>query len=342
MTIPVKCKPGDTLRVIAPSKSLSNLSQDTIDMATERLSSLGLKVSFSQYAYEHQFLGCASIKQRVDDCHQAFLDPNVSIILTAMGGYQVNQLLEHLDYDLIAQHPKILCGFSDITALQNAIYAQTGLVVYSGMHFSSFASDLGIDYSVACFKQAVMHNQPFKLKPSRMVHDENDPTLSQIKPHQLHTHLYNHYDTTSPSDYWVIQAGHTSGIIVGGNLGTSLLLHGTDYCPDYTDKIVMIEAVSSTEGKSDVYRFERNLQALIHQPSFKQARALMIGRFEPKFGMTRELLTHICMQKPALASMPVIANMDFGHTMPMATIPIGGYGHIQASHHGEATITVEG
>ncbi|MCJ7436116.1 MAG: LD-carboxypeptidase [Anaerolineales bacterium] len=81
------------------------------------------------------------ITSRVADIHAAFADPKVKGILTAIGGYNSNQLLRYLDYDLIRANPQILCVFSDITALGTAIYARTGMISYSGPHFSTFGME---------------------------------------------------------------------------------------------------------------------------------------------------------------------------------------------------------
>ena len=70
------------------------------------------------------------------------LTTTLKAILTAIGGFNVNQILEHIDYEIIRQHPKILCGYSDITALLNAVYAKTGLITYHGAHFSTFGFDI--------------------------------------------------------------------------------------------------------------------------------------------------------------------------------------------------------
>jgi muramoyltetrapeptide carboxypeptidase LdcA involved in peptidoglycan recycling len=80
----------------------------------------------------------SSIASRVEDIHAAFSDSNVRGILTVIGGFNSNQLLDSLDYELIKNNPKILCGYSDITALATAITAKTGLITYSGLHFSTW------------------------------------------------------------------------------------------------------------------------------------------------------------------------------------------------------------
>ena len=129
--IPDKLKKGDEIRVISPARSLSIISQEMRDIAIKRLTDIGFKVTYAKHVEEKDDFNSSSIKSRVDDLHSAFKDKNVKGILTVIGGFNSNQILRYLDYDLIKQNPKILCGFSDITALSNAIYRKTGLVTYS-------------------------------------------------------------------------------------------------------------------------------------------------------------------------------------------------------------------
>ena len=96
---------------------------------------------------------CASRDARVEDLNEAFRDENVKAILTVIGGFNSNQLLDYIDYEAIKNNPKIFCGFSDITALSNAIYAKTGVVTYSGPHYSSFGMLKGFEYSLEYFKK---------------------------------------------------------------------------------------------------------------------------------------------------------------------------------------------
>ena len=123
-------------------------------IATERLEELGLKVTFGKHVMEADpDYMCASIDARVEDLNEAFRDKNVKAILTVIGGFNSNQLLDYIDYDAIKENPKIFCGFSDITALSNAIHAKTGLVTYSGVHYSSFGMLKGFEYSLEYFKK---------------------------------------------------------------------------------------------------------------------------------------------------------------------------------------------
>lgn len=146
-----KLKLGDEVRVIAPSRNLTEVCHDAHHHAIDFWKKEGFNLTFSKNSREIGKFHSSSIASRVEDIHEAFCDPNVKMIITCLGGFNANQLLRHLDYDLIAKHPKILCGFSDITALLNAIYSKTGLVTYHGPHYSTFGFDRESEYTRKTF-----------------------------------------------------------------------------------------------------------------------------------------------------------------------------------------------
>lgn len=141
--------------------------------------------------------------------------------------------------------------------------------------------------------------------------------------------------------YWVINPGIANGSIIGGNLGTLQLLHGTEFCPSFENNILFLEEVSLTNGECDIHEFDRDLQSVIHQPGFDGVKAIVFGRFERFFNMNREILTYIC-NKEKLKNMPIIANVDFGHTMPIVTFPIGGHCALDAKNDSNVTIHFSG
>ncbi|ARN84564.1 peptidase S66 [Candidatus Nucleicultrix amoebiphila FS5] len=306
-----KLAKGDEVRVIAPSRSLKIISADNISYAVKVLESLGLKVTFGKHVNEEDTFQSSSISSRIEDLHDAFHDKNVKAILAVIGGSNANQLLKYIDYDLIKSNPKIFCGFSDITALQNAIYHKTGLVTYSGPQFSSFAMKKGFEYTRDFFKKIFFDSSPIHLTVSETW--SNDAWFSDQENRIFHVN----------EGYWIIHPGDATGTIVGGNLSTIQLLHGTAYMPSFKNTVLFLEADSITEGAC-VFEFDRDLQSLIHQPYFDQVKALIIGRFEQKFSMDLEKLTLIINSKQELNDIPVIANADFGHTTPIFTFPIGG------------------
>ena len=105
--IPKKLQQGDTVCVVAPSWSLSIIHEDVRNLAEQRLKEMGLTVTYGDHVYECDLFRSASVQSRVEDIHKAFLDPDVKGILTVIGGWNSNQLLQYLDWDLIRTHPKV-------------------------------------------------------------------------------------------------------------------------------------------------------------------------------------------------------------------------------------------
>ena len=311
---PRKLAPGNVIRVIAPARSLSMLDSATRAIADNRLQDLGLRLTFGRHVEESDAFTSSPVEARIEDLHEAFADDDVAGILTVIGGYNSNQLLRDIDWELIGAHPKVLCGYSDITALQNAVWAKTGLVTYSGPHYSTFGQKLHTEYTVDSFVRCVMSDGPFAMEPS--THWSDDAWYADQDNRKL-----------EPNDgYLVLNEGVAEGTILGGNLCTLNLLQGTEYAPRVADAIMFLE----DDFESSPATFDRDLQSLIHQPGFAQVRGLVIGRFQRASGMTPDLLRAIVHSKRELRSVPVIASADFGHTDPKITFPIGGTGRLRA------------
>ncbi len=319
-----KLQQGDEIRIIAPSKSMSIFGDEIKQYAKNHLSELGYLVSFGKNVMEIDQFRSSSIDSRIKDLHVAFADKNVKAILTAIGGFNSNQLFRYIDWGLIRNNPKIFCGYSDITALNNAIYTKTDLVTYSGPHYSTFGQKKELEYTIEYFKKCLEADKPFEIMPS--------PTWSDDP-------WYKDQDNRNPiknNGWQVINYGKAKGIILGSNLCTFNLLQGTEYMPDLANSILFIE----DDNESVPHTFDRDLQSLIHQPNFSGVKGMVIGRFQNESNMTNELLTQIIKSKQELNNMPIIANVDFGHTDPRITFPIGGEAVINASKKPNITITV--
>ena len=305
--VPQKLKKGDEIRIIAPARSikLPFISKEFIDNGIKNLKRLGLKVSFGKHIEETDDFGSSSINSRIEDIHSAFTDKNVKAIMTVIGGYNSNQLLEHIDYGLIQKNPKILVGYSDITALQNAIYKKTGLITYSGPHFFTFGYPHDLDYTKDYFVKCLFESDPFKVKPSSNITEWSSKEHKAISSKNEGT--------------WMIRPGKARGRIVGANLCTFNLLHGTQFMPNLKNSILFIE----DDDGSNKYTFDRDFQSLLHQPDANEIRGIVIGRLQYDSDITREILEQIISTKN-IGNIPILANVDFGHTYPMITFPIGG------------------
>lgn len=293
------------------------------EIAVKNLSALGLQVTFGKNCEESNEFNSSPIASRIADINDAFADPQVKGILSAIGGFSSNQLLRYLDYELIKSNPKILCGYSDITAIGTAIYAKTGLVTYSGPHFSTFGMEKGLQYTTEYFKKCLMNAAPFEVTPSKECSDD-----AWYQDQQNRTFIPN-------EGLLIVNEGQAEGKVLGGNLCTLNLLQGTEYMPSLSDSILLLEDDEESKPRT----FDRDLQSLIHQPGFERVKGLLIGRFQNESEINQEKLVEIIKSKQELARIPVVVNADFGHTTPQFTFPIGGKGKLVAVN-GNVSFTI--
>lgn len=299
-----KLTKGSHIRVVSPSSSIKRLGGFEANLAAkEKLEELGFKTSFSKHYFESDIFESASIASRVEDLHEAFLDDSVDAVLATIGGFNSNELLPYLDYDLIAKHPKIICGYSDSTAFLNAIYAKTGLQTYMGPSYSSFKMKEGQDYQSRMWLQA-MTQTSYDLLPSDQW--SSDPWYDPTQPRHF-----------MPTEWKVYNHGKASGTVIGGNLSTFGLLRGTPYAPQVKDYILFAELADGWHYTE----FVRDLAAILQ--AYPNPQALCIGLFAKDSEITKEILLAILDKHPILKTIPVLYDMDFAHTQPLFTVTIG-------------------
>lgn len=317
--LPEKINAGDEIRIIAPARSAGDIDEVVIARAQAALESLSLKVSFSQYAFSRSQRGCPTDVEKVDDLHAAFLDPNVKGILAAIGGFNSNQLLGRIDWDIIRANPKIFAGFSDITVLNHAILTKTGLVTFATPNFYCFGLPPESNYSLEYFRRCLFAGQPetYKVRASKEFYD----------------YAWD-YDEKSPRSKIVnggmkiIQPGQASGTLLGGNLCSLNLLNGTEYFPCVEGDIILCLEDDSYDSIPET--FERNLQSLIQQPYFRQVKAILFGRFQRESIAANDSLAAIISSKKIGSNIPIVSNLDFGHTDPKFSYKIGGWASVEA------------
>jgi muramoyltetrapeptide carboxypeptidase LdcA involved in peptidoglycan recycling len=316
MVRPPALGPGDEIRVVAPARSRTLvLEHDQTALIERRFTDFGLRLTYGDHVDEIDDFHSSSIASRVADLHAAFADQAVRGISTVIGGFNSNELLPHLDWDLIAGNPKVFCGYSDITALQNAILARTGLITYTGPHWSTFGMRDHLEQTLTWFRQAVLSDQAYDLAPATYWTDDT-------------WFLDQDHRTVEPSSgWWPLQPGTATGRLVGGNLCTFNLLQGGPYRPSLKGAVVLVE----DDELTNPVEFARDLTSLLQLPDAAELAALIIGRFQRASGIDRPVLEQIIQRQPVLAGVPVLANIDVGHTNPMATLPIGGHVEVHST-----------
>lgn len=323
-SLPARLRRGDRIRVVAPASSRAFvLEHDNREWIEQRFADMGLSVDFGAHVDERDIFDTSSVRSRVEDLHAAFADPDVQGILSVIGGYTSNELLPFLDFDLIRSHPKVLCGYSDMTALQNAIQARTGLVTFSGPAWSSFGMRDHFEPTGRWFRQALFESDPVELHAGRTWTDDLW-FLDQDDRHPV------------PNPGWqVLREGNAEGRIVGGNLGTLFLLQGTPWMPDLDGSVLFLEDDADASAGTVL----RCLVSLLQQPGAAGVRGLVMGRFQSASEMEPAELEGIVARIPGLQGMPVVTGVDFGHTSPMITFPIGGRARLDVTRE-DPQITV--
>lgn len=300
---------NNEIRVVTSSGKL-NMTEDDINYIKTKLKdydiTFGKNVNNSIPEYN-----CPSIEDRKEDIEDAFLDKNVKAIIIARGGSFSNQLLDEIDYELIRKNPKIIVGFSDVTSLLNAIYSQTGLKTYYGPNFSVLAMRKGNEYTYDYLNKILNEEEEYYINPATFWSSDK-----WYKDQENRNFIRN-------EGMKIINEGYAEGTIIGGNLNTFSLLQGTKYMP--MDKKVVLFIEEDNWSTDDYFcEFDRRLQSITQQVFFKNVKGIIIGRAQQNVKMNLERWETLFSMNKKLRNIPLVINADFGHTMPMATFPIGG------------------
>jgi muramoyltetrapeptide carboxypeptidase LdcA involved in peptidoglycan recycling len=242
-----------------------------------------------------------------------------------VGGIGATQILDGIDYHEIAAHPKIICGYSDIGHICNAILARTGVATYYGTQFTTFMMRQGAEYTINNFRECLFTDSPLEVRPAVRWSDD-----AWIKDQENRTFHDN-------EGFWPIQDGEAEGTIIGGGYFSMNMLQGTTYFPSLREAILFVEHPAN--GKATLMELDAGLRALSFQPEFPNVRAIVVGRFAQSGCVTRENLGALISEIPALQQLPVIGNCDFGHMNPILTLPIGGRCRLRVNN-GKASITI--
>ena len=297
MIKPNKLKIGDTIGVVAPSNPIIGENIEELEQAKRIVERSGFKVKYSKNLFSNTNGYSATAKEKAEDINEMFKDKEVKMIWCAKGGENSNSVFEYLDYELIKNNPKIICGYSDITSITNIITAKTGLVTFSGTNFKTIATD-ETDYS---YKEAI----------KRFV----DGSL----------------DLGSESkEYIVIKDGIADGELIGGNLSLTKNLVCGKYSIDFTDKILFLEELGF---ESDPALVSNNLYYMKQNGVFDKIKGLWIGNYEHESNISLEKIILDTIGDEY--KFPIIKSNNFGHLETKTIIPIGIKASINTEKHRE-------
>ena len=300
---PRRLRKGMTVGLVSPA---SNVPEDEdIAFARDVVTSLGFQVKPAKHLYQRNQYLAGTDQQRADDLNAMFADRQVDAIFCLRGGYGSSRLLPLLDYEHIAANPKVLMGYSDITALHCAIHQRTGMVTFHG----PVAGDNFSDYSYDQFKRTLMSVKKGQTLAAPPVFD--DPAPGRVEKDNRIT---------------LIRGGVAQGPLIGGNLSLVCHLMGTPYQPDFGGRILFLEDVHEAP-----YRVDRMLTQLKLAGVLEQVAGIAFGKFtEAETTRNTFSMEQVLRERTADLEVPVIRGLMIGHVEDQAVIPVGALASLDA------------
>jgi muramoyltetrapeptide carboxypeptidase len=282
---------GDAVALVTPA---GPVAEARVQAAVRELTAWGLKPRVYPHALDAEHYLAGSDANRAADLNDALADPDIRAVLCNRGGYGVQRIIEHLDYDAVRRDPKLVVGFSDITALHAALWSRVGLVTVHGPVAAQlergglFASTL---------KHALMSTEPMVV-----LADQTEPTFS------------------------VRTSGVAEGTLLGGNLSMLSTCVGTPFMPNLEGAILVIEDVGEL-----AYRVDRLLTHLGNCGILKQLAGIAVGQFsEPGHGNNAIRPPEVLMERLGGLGIPVLGGLSIGHGDRNHAVALGSHAVLDA------------
>lgn len=306
---PKRLKLGDTLGVIAPSSALPD---HVVERAIKNLEGLGFKLQLGKNLRAKNGYLAGTDEQRLEDLHWAFSNKEIDAVWCIRGGYGATRILPKVDFNLIKKNPKILIGYSDITALHVAIYQKTGLVTFHGPVGTSDYND----FTKSNALNILMNPTPQYKLDHAAENLKNESNLFKVE---------------------VITKGQCQGPLVGGNLSLLSAMDGTPYAlKNLKGKILFMEDIDERP-----YRIDRMLTQMLQSHDFTQLAGIALGVFEgcnPKTDENSLSLMECLKDRLGNLGIPVIYGLSFGHISHQFTLPMGIEARLDTEGGGSLTL----
>ena len=293
---PGRLQPGDTVGVVTPATATFQTVE--LDIVRESLEALGLTVRIGEHVMNrHGSLG-GEDADRAADINRFFADPDVRAVLPTRGGWGSSRLLPQLDYDTIRRNPKVILGFSDITALLNGIHAQTGLVTFHGPNGGGRWDAFSLDW----VKRVIFGGEAVTFSNPTGTSDRNVLTQTENRTQ-------------------VITLGRARGRLLGGNLTVLTAILGSPYVPNFDGAILFVEDI-----EEQPYRVDRMITQLKLTRILDRVRGFIFGtcsNCRPGDGYASFTLEEILSDHVKPLGIPAWQGAMIGHDMPQWTLPVG-------------------
>jgi muramoyltetrapeptide carboxypeptidase LdcA involved in peptidoglycan recycling len=274
---------------------------------------MGYEVVEGSCSTKQQSYRSSSIRKRAEEINEFIHNNDIKAIISTIGGTNFNSLLPYIDYEYLREHPKIIMGYSDVTALLLGIYAKTGIVTFYGPavvpSFGEYPKMLpkGREYFddvLTLQKQA-----PYTLDVPAEWTDERIDWNHQTRGKKMRE-----------NEGWnCLREGKATGKLIGGNLNTMSGLLASEYFPDITGSILFIE-----DSYKDMALEERLFSMLKVSGVFDKISGLIVGKHEQFDDLQAPFtLDELLVEVIGDRNIPILTNVDIGHTFPSHVFPIG-------------------
>lgn len=315
---------GDYIGIFSPSSPITATCPKRFKRSKFFLENKGFNIIEGNLTGKYDYYRSGSIKARVNELNSLIKNPNIKCIMSTIGGMNSNSLLPYIDYEFFKKNPKIIIGYSDVTALLLGIYAKTGIITYYGpalvASFGELEPFVSVTYNY--FKDTIVDKNerkfPYKIENPKFWTDE---MIDWEKQNRSKKCFENKLITVYP--------GKVKGRLIGGNLNTIQGIWGSEYMPEIKKgDILFIE-----DSLKDAQTIERSFAFLKLCGVFDKISGVILGKHElfDDLGCKKrpyEILLEILDNK----KIPFLADFDCCHTHPMITLPIGGEIELDATN----------
>lgn len=299
-----RLQPGDTVGIISPAGA--TVQRDRLDLVIDAVQALGLVPKVGPNALARYGYLAGPDADRAADINAMFADPTVAALMPIRGDWGSARVLPYLNYDQIRANPKVLIGFSDITALLLGIYAQTGLMTFHGPHgLTSWRAD-----QIEPLRRVVMQGEQLTYTNPLVGADQDRLMRDQGR-----------IQTITP--------GKASGRLIGGNLSVISGIVGSPYMPDTTGAILFLEDIGEASYRMDRMLTQLKLAGVLDGlAGFVFGQCTRCGPGETYGSLTLEEILQDHIQPLGI---PAWSGAWIGHVEPLWTLPIGGLVAVDAT-----------
>jgi muramoyltetrapeptide carboxypeptidase len=269
-----------------------------LEIVRESLEALGLRVRVGDHVMSRRGSLGGTDRERAEDLNRFLRDDDIRAIVPTRGGWGSARLLPLIDFDAARRRPKVILGYSDITALLNGIHARSDLVTFHGPNGGGRWDELSLDW----MKRVLFAGEAATFANPTIENDRN-----------VLTHIEYRTQTIAP--------GRARGRLLGGNLSVLATLIGSPYAPDFTGAILFLEDVGEA-----YYRIDRMMTQLALAGVLRQIRGFVFGtcsECSPGEGFGSLTLEEIFADHIQPLGIPAWHGAMIGHGMPQWTLPVG-------------------